>query len=158
MISVNCKRVLFISLKLIIEGVAFFDAHALQSFIKCMLSPSISSCVQFAYDFFHYLFRDRILDLQAAFPPDTRMVDKNGVDKGPFWVSDYYIYYDLSMTIDNNYQLKFYISVVSFECNRAKKDVTQRLQCLIIRTSPMLTSLYRQLVCLVLLLVGLYNI
>ena len=32
------------------------------------------------------LFRDKILDLQGAFPPDARMVDpKTGADKGPFW-------------------------------------------------------------------------
>jgi ubiquitin-activating enzyme E1 len=66
-------------------GVAFFDAHALLSFMRATASPSIGACVQLAYDLFHYLFRDRILDLQAAFPPDTRMVDKNGVDKGAFW-------------------------------------------------------------------------
>eukprot|EP00595_Chromulina_sp_UTEXLB2642_P001396 CAMPEP_0196764110 /NCGR_PEP_ID=MMETSP1095-20130614/5364_1 /TAXON_ID=96789 ORGANISM="Chromulina nebulosa, Strain UTEXLB2642" /NCGR_SAMPLE_ID=MMETSP1095 /ASSEMBLY_ACC=CAM_ASM_000446 /LENGTH=1138 /DNA_ID=CAMNT_0042118757 /DNA_START=162 /DNA_END=3578 /DNA_ORIENTATION=- len=66
-------------------GVAYFDVHSLYSFMRAVSNPSIGSCVQLAYDFFHYLFRDRILDLQAAFPQDSRIVDKNGVDKGPFW-------------------------------------------------------------------------
>jgi ubiquitin-activating enzyme E1 len=46
---------------------------------------SIGSVAQVAFDLFHFLFRDKILDLQAAFPKDMRIKDEKGEDKGPFW-------------------------------------------------------------------------
>lgn len=66
-------------------GIAIFEIRAVQSMIRAARSPSIGSCAQLAFDIFHFLYRDRILDLQAAFPADARIVDKNGVDRGPFW-------------------------------------------------------------------------
>eukprot|EP01038_Epipyxis_sp_PR26KG_P012667 gene12667-16982_t len=66
-------------------GSAFFDVRSVTSFVKVAASPSIGTAAQLAFDLFHFLFRDRILDLQAAFPADARMIDKDGVDKGPFW-------------------------------------------------------------------------
>lgn len=66
-------------------GVAYFEVRGLSSFVRTICYPSVGNCVKLAFDFFHYLFRDRILDLQASFPLNSRMVDKNGVDKGPFW-------------------------------------------------------------------------
>lgn len=67
-------------------GAAFFDIRSVSSVIKLVANPSIGGAAQAAYDLFHFLFRDRILDLQAAFPKDSRIVDtETGVDKGPFW-------------------------------------------------------------------------
>eukprot|EP00981_Chlorochromonas_danica_P010908 scaffold3532_cov182-Ochromonas_danica.AAC.11 len=67
-------------------GAAFFDVRSVTSFAKLVSNPSIGSAAQLAYDIFHFLFRDRILDLQAAFPKDYRIIDSvTKVDKGPFW-------------------------------------------------------------------------
>jgi ubiquitin-activating enzyme E1 len=66
-------------------GIAVFEIRAVQSMMRAAVAPSIGACAQLAYDIFHFLFRDKILDLQAAFPADARMVDKSGVDRGPFW-------------------------------------------------------------------------
>lgn len=66
-------------------GVAFFESRCLTSLLRASNNPSIESAAQMAFDIFQYLFRDRILDLQAAFPRDARMTDDNGNDIGPFW-------------------------------------------------------------------------
>ena len=67
-------------------GAAVFDIRSLTSFQRAARDRTIGGAAQLAFDIFHYLFRDRILDLQAAFPHDARMIDKDtGVDKGPFW-------------------------------------------------------------------------
>ena len=66
-------------------GVAFFDTRCLTSLLKAARNKSIGAAAQLAFDMFHYFFRDRILDLQAAFPRGARMFDDNKVDIGPFW-------------------------------------------------------------------------
>ena len=66
-------------------GVAFFDTRCLTSLLKAARTPTIGAAAQLAFDMFHYFFRDRILDLQAAFPRDARMTDENKNDIGPFW-------------------------------------------------------------------------
>ena len=67
-------------------GAAFFDVRSLISFSRLAASPSIGNAAQTAFDIFHFLFRDRILDLQRAFPRDFRVIDdKTKEDKGPFW-------------------------------------------------------------------------
>eukprot|EP00428_Durinskia_dybowskii_P061198 CAMPEP_0170384462 /NCGR_PEP_ID=MMETSP0117_2-20130122/16010_1 /TAXON_ID=400756 /ORGANISM="Durinskia baltica, Strain CSIRO CS-38" /LENGTH=1179 /DNA_ID=CAMNT_0010640211 /DNA_START=97 /DNA_END=3636 /DNA_ORIENTATION=- len=67
-------------------GAAFFDIRSVTSFAKFAAHPSIGGAAQLAFDVFHFLFRDRILDLQAAFPADFRVIDeKTKEDKGPFW-------------------------------------------------------------------------
>eukprot|EP00598_Pedospumella_elongata_P010117 CAMPEP_0184988574 /NCGR_PEP_ID=MMETSP1098-20130426/24586_1 /TAXON_ID=89044 /ORGANISM="Spumella elongata, Strain CCAP 955/1" /LENGTH=1180 /DNA_ID=CAMNT_0027513359 /DNA_START=83 /DNA_END=3625 /DNA_ORIENTATION=+ len=67
-------------------GAAFFDIRSVTSFAKFAARPSIGGAAQLAFDIFHYLFRDRILDLQAAFPANFRVIDqKTKEDKGPFW-------------------------------------------------------------------------
>jgi ubiquitin-activating enzyme E1 len=67
-------------------GPALFDIRSLISFAKLVKTPSIGTAAQLSFDIFHYLFRDKILDLQAAFPKDYRVVDeKTKQDKGPFW-------------------------------------------------------------------------
>jgi len=66
-------------------GVAFFDTRCLTSLLKASRAPTMGAAAQLAFDMFHYLFRDRILDLQAAFPRDARMTDDNKNDIGPFW-------------------------------------------------------------------------
>ena len=67
-------------------GAAFFDIRSVTSFARFASNPSIGGAAQLAFDVFHYLFRDRILDLQAAFPADFRVIDeKTKEDKGPFW-------------------------------------------------------------------------
>lgn len=49
-------------------GASFFDLRALTSYAQLVARPSVGAAVQCAYDLFHFLFRDRILDLQNAFP------------------------------------------------------------------------------------------
>lgn len=67
-------------------GAAFFDVRSLTSFAKLAANPSIGKAAQVAFDIFHFLFRDKILDLQNAFPKDYRIIDeKTKQDKGPFW-------------------------------------------------------------------------
>ena len=52
--------------------------------LRAGANPTLGTASQLAFDLFHMLFRDKIMDLQAAFPPDTRVIE-DGVDKGPFW-------------------------------------------------------------------------
>ncbi|KAJ1422617.1 hypothetical protein B484DRAFT_452286, partial [Ochromonadaceae sp. CCMP2298] len=67
-------------------GAAFFDIRSVISLARFSAEPSIGGAAQLAFDVFHFLFRDRILDLQAAFPQDFRVIDdKTKEDKGPFW-------------------------------------------------------------------------
>ncbi len=66
-------------------GVAFFDCRCLTSLLRAAKTPTVGTAAQLAFDLFHYLFRDRILDLQSAFPRDARMTDENKNDIGPFW-------------------------------------------------------------------------
>mmetsp|Transcript_12120 Transcript_12120/g.36413 ORF Transcript_12120/g.36413 Transcript_12120/m.36413 type:complete len:1221 (+) Transcript_12120:148-3810(+) len=44
-----------------------------------------AACAQRAFEAFHALFRDQILDLTNAYPREARVTDKAGNDKGPFW-------------------------------------------------------------------------
>lgn len=67
------------------SGAAIFDTRAMISFFKAANARTVESCVSAAYDLFHFFFRDRILDLQAQFPKDSRMKGDDGSDKGPFW-------------------------------------------------------------------------
>ncbi len=66
-------------------GVAFFDTRCVTSLLRASRAPTMGSAAQLAFDMFHYMFRDRILDLQSAFPKDARMTNEDGVDIGPFW-------------------------------------------------------------------------
>jgi ubiquitin-activating enzyme E1 len=67
-------------------GQALFETRCVNSLMSAAKTPTVGSAAQVAFDLFHYLFRDKILDLQAAFPRDYRVVDKDtGADKGPFW-------------------------------------------------------------------------
>eukprot|EP00599_Poterioochromonas_sp_BG-1_P001083 CAMPEP_0173153034 /NCGR_PEP_ID=MMETSP1105-20130129/12607_1 /TAXON_ID=2985 /ORGANISM="Ochromonas sp., Strain BG-1" /LENGTH=1169 /DNA_ID=CAMNT_0014068867 /DNA_START=356 /DNA_END=3865 /DNA_ORIENTATION=- len=67
-------------------GAALFDIRSLISFARFVFRPSIGTAAQLSFDIFHFLFRDKILDLQAAFPKDYRIIDeKTKADKGPFW-------------------------------------------------------------------------
>ena len=67
-------------------GQALFEARCVQSLLAAARTPTVGTAAQVAFDLFHFLFRDKILDLQAAFPKDYRIIDKEtGVDKGPFW-------------------------------------------------------------------------
>ena len=54
-----------------------FDIRTVTSMFRAISNPSIGSIAQVAFDLFHYMFRDRILDLQAAFPADKRITDKD---------------------------------------------------------------------------------
>jgi ubiquitin-activating enzyme E1 len=64
---------------------AIFVSRSVLSFLKAVASPSIGTCAQLSFDIFYFLFRDRILDLQNTFPADSRIVGKDGKDKGPYW-------------------------------------------------------------------------
>lgn len=64
---------------------AIFIIRSVTSITRAIANPVIQQLTQVAFDIFHFLFRDRILDLQNTFPMDKRIIDKNGVDKGPFW-------------------------------------------------------------------------
>jgi len=56
------------------------------SFAKAARDRTVASAAQLAFDMFHFSFRDKILDLQAQYPRDARMIDsKTKEDKGPFW-------------------------------------------------------------------------
>lgn len=67
-------------------SIAIFEINSVHSLLKCAKAPSMKAAAQLAYDMFHYLYRDRILDLQALFPRNSRMTDeKTGNDLGPFW-------------------------------------------------------------------------
>lgn len=54
------------------NGLSDGSARSVTSLAKVAAAPSIGGAAQLAFDLFHYLFRDRILDLQAAFPADSR--------------------------------------------------------------------------------------
>lgn len=64
---------------------ALLEMKLVTEMLRACNNLSIGSCAQLAFCVFHYRFRDNILDLQSKYPKDCRMVDKNGVDKGPFW-------------------------------------------------------------------------
>jgi len=65
------------------------DIETLLRAVTVALVPDLAArraaCAQLAFDAFHRLFRDQILDLVAAYPADARVKDKEGRDKGPFW-------------------------------------------------------------------------
>ena len=68
------------------SGQAIFETRLVTAMFKAIANPSISGAAQLALDVFHFFFRDKILDLQAACPKDMRIIDKlSGQDKGPFW-------------------------------------------------------------------------
>jgi ubiquitin-activating enzyme E1 len=46
-------------------GAAFFDIRSVASLMRLKANPSIGAAAQVAFDIFHLLFRDRILDLQV---------------------------------------------------------------------------------------------
>ncbi|KAH8055242.1 ubiquitin activating enzyme [Aureococcus anophagefferens] len=63
------------------------DAEA-PSLLRLALTPLANrraACAQRAFDAFHALFRDMILDLTTAYPADARVKGADGADKGPFW-------------------------------------------------------------------------
>ena len=64
---------------------ALLEMKLVTEVLRACTNISIGSCAQLAFCVFHYRFRDNILDLQSKYPKDCRMIDKNGVDKGPFW-------------------------------------------------------------------------
>lgn len=67
-------------------GQAVFEVRALTTMLYAISNPCIESAAQIAFDIFHFLFRDKILDLQLALPADKRIIDKDTKeDKGPFW-------------------------------------------------------------------------
>ena len=66
-------------------GMSIFDTRSMISFFRAARDRSLEGCVGCAFDLFHYLFRDRIKDLQNQFPHDSRMRGEDGSDKGPFW-------------------------------------------------------------------------
>lgn len=47
------------------SGLAIFDIRSVTSMFKAAASPSMGSIAQLSFDLFHYMFRDRILDLQV---------------------------------------------------------------------------------------------
>lgn len=65
---------------------SIFEVRGLLSLLHAEARPSVESAGQTAFDFFHLLFRDKILDLTAAFPADARITDPDTKqDKGLFW-------------------------------------------------------------------------
>jgi len=58
--------------------------RTLMKTLKSTQNASIETCAQLAFDYFHTLFRDRIIDLITSHPKNARVV-VDGVDKGPFW-------------------------------------------------------------------------
>ena len=65
---------------------AIFEIRCVIAMMKAGKNPTLGTAAQLAFELFHMLFRDKILDLQAAFPQDSRMKEpKTGNDLGPFW-------------------------------------------------------------------------
>eukprot|EP00439_Symbiodinium_sp_Y106_P072284 s504_g13.t1 len=65
---------------------SIFEVRGLLSLLTAASAPSVRSAGQSAFDFFHLLFRDKILDLTAAFPATARIIDpETKQDKGAFW-------------------------------------------------------------------------
>merc|ERR1719333_1866324 len=63
-----------------------FEVRGLLSLLAAAEKPSVQSASQLAFDYFHLLFRDKILDLTKAFPEDARIIDpETKKDKGAFW-------------------------------------------------------------------------
>lgn len=60
------------------------DVANLIKTLKSAKGATIESCAQLAFDYFHALFRDKLIDLITTYPRDARVI-KDGVDKGPFW-------------------------------------------------------------------------
>lgn len=65
------------------------DIDTLADMVTIATSPDLAlrrqASATRAFEAFHALFRDQILDLTAAYPADARVKDKDGRDKGPFW-------------------------------------------------------------------------
>eukprot|EP00633_Aureoumbra_lagunensis_P004728 CAMPEP_0197315192 /NCGR_PEP_ID=MMETSP0891-20130614/37150_1 /TAXON_ID=44058 ORGANISM="Aureoumbra lagunensis, Strain CCMP1510" /NCGR_SAMPLE_ID=MMETSP0891 /ASSEMBLY_ACC=CAM_ASM_000534 /LENGTH=1066 /DNA_ID=CAMNT_0042804029 /DNA_START=460 /DNA_END=3660 /DNA_ORIENTATION=+ len=65
------------------------EAEALASTLRLAAEPDSlrkrHACAQAAFNAFHALFRDQILDLIHAYPIDARVKDVAGRDKGAFW-------------------------------------------------------------------------
>jgi ubiquitin-activating enzyme E1 len=67
-------------------GQAVFEVRSLTTMLYAISNPSIENVAQISFDIFHFLFRDKILDLQLALPADARIIDSvTKEDKGPFW-------------------------------------------------------------------------
>jgi len=60
------------------------DVRMLLKTLRSAQNATLDSCAQLAFDYFHALFRDKIIDLITTYPKDARVV-KDGMDKGPFW-------------------------------------------------------------------------
>lgn len=68
------------------DAQAIFEVRGLLSLFAAAAQPSLKSAGQLAFDYFHLLFRDKIIDLTTAFPADARVMDPvTKQDKGPFW-------------------------------------------------------------------------
>eukprot|EP00928_Gymnodinium_smaydae_P022421 TRINITY_DN1883_c0_g3_i1.p1 TRINITY_DN1883_c0_g3~~TRINITY_DN1883_c0_g3_i1.p1 ORF type:complete len:1218 (-),score=364.25 TRINITY_DN1883_c0_g3_i1:368-3628(-) len=68
------------------DAQSIFEVRGLLSLLSAAENPSIKSAGQLAFDYFHFLFRDKITDLTTAFPEDARVVDpETKQDKGAFW-------------------------------------------------------------------------
>ena len=57
------------------SGLAIFDVRSVTSMFRAAANPSMGSIAQLAFDLFHFMFRDRILDLQVFFSLITYMTD-----------------------------------------------------------------------------------
>ena len=60
------------------------DVANLIKTLRSAKNATLEECGQLAFDYFHALFRDKLVDLVKTYPRDARVV-KDGVDKGPFW-------------------------------------------------------------------------
>eukprot|EP00397_Hematodinium_sp_SG-2012_P001249 GEMP01001250.1.p1 GENE.GEMP01001250.1~~GEMP01001250.1.p1 ORF type:complete len:1203 (-),score=302.19 GEMP01001250.1:1979-5488(-) len=61
------------------------ETRLLLSCLRTCQNVSLKACAQLAFDIFHMLFRDKIIDLTTAFPEDARILGADKKDKGPFW-------------------------------------------------------------------------
>ena len=62
------------------EAKAVEDTQLLLKTLKSAKMASIGVCAQLAFDLFHRLFRDKIIDLITTYPKDARIC-KDGIDK-----------------------------------------------------------------------------
>lgn len=90
---------------------SIFETRGLLALLTAAANPSKTSAGQLAFEFFHLLFRDKIIDLITAFPADARVIDKETKqDKGAFWSGHKRFPQAASFDVTNETHWKFLVA------------------------------------------------
>eukprot|EP00440_Ansanella_granifera_P062493 gb/GFBE01067762.1/.p1 GENE.gb/GFBE01067762.1/~~gb/GFBE01067762.1/.p1 ORF type:complete len:1255 (+),score=364.10 gb/GFBE01067762.1/:1-3765(+) len=93
---------------------SIFEVRGLLSLLSAAENPSIKSAGQLAFDFFHFVFRDKIMDLVAAFPEDARVIDpETKQDKGPFWSGHKRFPLAATFNVENDTHWRFQVAATA---------------------------------------------